>query len=562
MGSRLAQIVFDYWTAFWISGSALAAVCVLFAILHRLRVRKLEQIQFDLRVLVEQKSHAESHYRELFENATDAVFITDLDGNITELNHKAEALIGCAGPEARTLNLREFLPDSDAGAAVLEQWLNGEADASEQVEITGRSGERVPVEVSTRIIEEAGQPHAVQAIARDVRERAALERQLRQSQKMEAVGQLAGGVAHDFNNLLTVIRGNAELALETLPAGDPVADDIQQISQAADRASVLTRQLLAFSRKQVMRPRELEVNELLQSLQSMLERLIGEDYTIRSTYTADPSCIKADPGQIEQVLLNLVVNARDAMPDGGSIAIETSVVDANDLVQSPSGRAVRISVSDTGVGMAPETMARIFEPFFTTKEVGKGTGLGLSTVFGIVQQSGGHIEVRSELGKGTRFEMTWPQVEGNTIARNELDANAVLQTGTETVLLVEDDDAVRALASRVLRHAGYKLLEARDAQDAFSVARDYPQHIDLLVSDIVMPGVNGLVLARRLSMVRPSMRVLLMSGYTDDEILRRGLKEPGTAYLQKPFTPTVLASKVRAVLDLSETELHSAPAIA
>ncbi len=562
MALRLAEFVLDYWTALWVSGAAVAVLFLVFALFHRIRVRRLEQAQFELRVLVEQKSHSEGRYRELFDNATDAVFVTDLDGNITQLNRKAEALIGYDSAEARSLNLRAFLPDTDTGERILQQWLSGEADASEQIEIKSRTGETVPCEVSTRLIEEAGEPHAVQAIARDVGERVALERQLRQAQKMEAVGQLAGGVAHDFNNLLTVIRGNAELALESLEEGDPVVDDIQQISQAADRAAVLTRQLLAFSRKQVLQPRQLDLNEIMGGLQSMLQRLIGEDYVIRGTYTDKPVHIVADPGQIEQVMLNLVVNARDAMPNGGTITVETSVVDADGKVQSASGRAMRLTVTDTGVGMTPETQARIFEPFFTTKEVGKGTGLGLSTVFGIVQQSGGHIEVISEPGLGTTFQILWPAVAAASGAQSDVAAKVKQQRGSETILLVEDDDAVRALASGVLRRLGYQLLEARDAQDAFAVARDYPSNIDLLLTDVVMPGENGLVLSRRLSMARPSMRILLMSGYTDEEILRRGLREPGTAYLQKPFTPEGLGSKVRAVLDAVEAEPDAHSAIA
>jgi PAS domain S-box-containing protein len=562
MAQRLVEFMLDYWIALWVSGAAAAVLFLAFMLFHRIRVRRLEQIQFDLRVLVEQKSHSEGRYRELFDNATDAVFVTDLDGNITQLNRRAEALIGYEGAEARSMNLRAFLPETDAGARVRQQWLSGEADASEQIEITGRSGECVPCEVSTRLIEEAGKPHAVQAIARDVRERVALERQLHQAQKMEAVGQLAGGVAHDFNNLLTVIRGNAELALEALGDDDPVGDDIKQISQAADRAAVLTRQLLAFSRKQVLQPRQLDLNEILRGLQSMLQRLIGEDYSIQGVYTENPVLIVADPGQIEQVMLNLVVNARDAMPNGGTISVETSVVAANDKVQSANDRAVRISVSDTGMGMSRETQARIFEPFFTTKEVGKGTGLGLSTVFGIVQQSGGHIEVSSQPGVGTTFQILWPHVATPAFGQPDVAASAGRQGGTETILLVEDDDAVRALAGGVLRRLGYKLLEAREAQDAFAVARDYAERIDLLLTDVVMPGENGLVLSRRLNMVRPDMRILLMSGYTDEEILRRGLLDPGTAYLQKPFTPDTLGAKVRVVLDKADDEPHSRSAIA
>ena len=526
-------------TSLWIMGAMGVLLCLGFAVYHRRRMRQSLAREFELKVTIERKSHSEARYRELFENATDAVLVTDLSGNITELNRKAEVLIGYEGAEARQVNLRALLPDGAAGEQVLGKWLAGQTEASAPIEIRNRSGERVPIEVNTRIIEEGGHPRALQAIARDVRERVALERQLRQSQKMEAVGQLAGGVAHDFNNLLTVIRGNAALVLAALPAGTLRAD-VQQIDQAADRASVLTRQLLAFSRQEVVQPRKLELNEVLRGVQGMLQRLIGEDYLIQSTFST-PAFISADPGQIEQVLLNLVVNARDAMPNGGVIRWETSLVAGADQV--------RLSVSDTGVGMDCDTQARIFEPFYTTKELGKGTGLGLSTVFGIVQQLGGQIECVSAPGAGTTFIILLPRV-ASTAARDPGPTPApTLHGGTETILLAEDDDAVRTLASRVLRSAGYTVLETRDGQDALNVAHNHPYHIDLLLSDVVMPGMDGLVLSRRLSMSRPSVRVILMSGYTDDEILRRGLHQPGCAYLQKPFTPDSLAAKVRTVLD-------------
>ena len=553
MSLRLAQYVLEHWTPFLIPGSVAAALCLIFAIFHRIRVRRLELRQFDLRVLVEQKSFSEGRYRELFENATDAVFITDLNGVITELNRKAKTLIGYDEALSNAVNLRDLLPETEAGDRILQQWLIGQADATEQTEITSSSGERVPVEVSTRVIEEAGSPYAVQAIVRDVRERTALERQLRQSQKMEAVGQLAGGVAHDFNNLLTVIRGNGALVLDELRDDDPLREDVQQINQAADRASVLTRQLLAFSRQQVVRPHELDLNGLLHGMQSMMQRIIGEDYVIRSNCSEEPAQMVADPGQIEQVLLNLVVNARDAMTDGGTIVIETRLVEApRDM--AGSGRAVCLTVTDTGIGMSAETQARIFEPFFTTKEVGKGTGLGLSTVFGIVQQSGGQIECISEPGAGTSFRIYWPYIASRDGGTSDTIARIEMKRGTETILLVEDDDAVRSLTSRVLRRAGYYLLEARSGQEALAIAQSYQYHIDLLLSDVVMPGMNGVVLSRRLSMARPTTRLLLISGYTDDEILRRGLHENHIAYLQKPFTPDSLTAQVRATLDATPAE--------
>ncbi|MEX2284893.1 MAG: ATP-binding protein [Gemmatimonadota bacterium] len=550
-GSVAGSIPQAFWQKPWFEAAVAGGLLLLLSGFHRIRVRAMERRQFELMVLAEQRGHGEARYRELFENATDAVFTTDLDGNFTELNRKAETLIGYSRDTAG-LNLKQLLPESEETTRVLRHWLDGVAD-TERVDIITSTGERVPVEVSTRLVEDAGKAVGMQAIARDVRERDALERQLRQSQKMEAVGQLAGGVAHDFNNLLTVIRGNAELLMVELPVNDPARRDVEQINQAADRAAALTRQLLAFSRKQIVQPRELDVNELLSGLQRMLQRLIGEDFTILTLPSHEPAHVIADPGQLEQVLLNLVVNARDAMPSGGTITIETAMIDVdegpNAPVRSTTGRAVVLSVSDTGSGMDAATQARIFEPFFTTKEVGKGTGLGLSTVFGIVQQAGGQIACSSQPGKGTTFKTYLPYVTAQTVIDHSDENTASETAGHETILLVEDEDAVRALASRILRRGGYKVIEARHGQDALTAAHDHPYHIDLLLSDIVLPAMNGLVLSKRLGMSRPGLRVLLMSGYTDDEIVRRGLHEPGIAYLQKPFTPEVLATKVRAVLD-------------
>jgi two-component system cell cycle sensor histidine kinase/response regulator CckA len=552
---------------YWALAALGLLAAVVLAVCYRLRVNRLQRGIFNLMILVEQKGHGEARYRDLFENASDALFVTDLDGNLTELNRKAEALIGYDNATARTVNLRALLCVTPESERVVQRWLNGEADGSEQIEMLSRSGEPVPVEVSTRVIEEAGKAVGVQAIARDVRERQALERQLRQSQKMEAVGQLAGGVAHDFNNLLTVIRGNGALVLEELPEGDPIRHDVQQINEAADRASVLTRQLLAFSRKQLVQPRELDVNGLLHDLERMLQRLIGENFAIVTLVASEAAHVVADPGQLEQVVLNLVVNARDAMPDGGTITIETRLIALGDVPQtrihSQSGRLVSLSVTDTGIGMSAATQARIFEPFFTTKEVGKGTGLGLSTVFGIVQQSNGQIICTSQPGRGTTFEIVLPYVASAAPRRVGTDELAAAPAGTESILLVEDEDEVRTLTARVLRRAGYEVIEARHGEDALGVAQDYPYHLDLVLSDIVLPGMNGLVLSRRLSMSRPTLRVLLMSGYTKDEIVRRGIGEFGIEYLQKPFTPYSLAVKVRAVLDApASTCADQSPAVA
>jgi signal transduction histidine kinase/ActR/RegA family two-component response regulator len=386
-------------------------------------------------------------------------------------------------------------------------------------------------------------------------ERQALEAQLLQSQKMEAVGQLAGGVAHDFNNMLTVITGYSAILLETLDAADSNRGDIEEIKSAAERAAGLTRQLLAFSRKQVMQPRVIDLNsEVITGLEKMLRRLIGEDIELVATLDGNLGLVNADPGQLEQVIVNLAVNARDAMPDGGRLLIETANMElgsehAGRHIGVQAGRYVMLAVTDTGSGMSPETLARMFEPFFTTKEKGKGTGLGLATVYGIVKQSGGDIWVYSEPGQGTSFKIYLPLVEEpkSVVAAASPQANDY--GGTETILLVEDDETLRLLARRILQSRGYTVLEARDGEHALAICGRSETRIDLVATDAIMPKMNGRVLAERLAAQRPGVRVLFMSGYTDDDMLRRGIMDPRMAFLQKPFTPDALAKRVREVLD-------------
>jgi signal transduction histidine kinase len=386
-------------------------------------------------------------------------------------------------------------------------------------------------------------------------DRQALEAQLLQSQKMEAVGQLAGGVAHDFNNMLTVISGYSAILLETLDAADPNRGDIEEIRGAAERAAGLTRQLLAFSRKQVLQPRVVDLNsEVITGLEKMLRRLIGEDIELVTSLDGHLGLVNADPGQLEQVIVNLAVNARDAMPDGGRLVIETANMElgaehAGRHIGVKAGRYVMLAVTDTGSGMKPETMARMFEPFFTTKEQGKGTGLGLATVYGIVKQSGGDIWVYSEPGHGTSFKIYLPLVEEPKSAAVPASTKAHDYAGTETILLVEDDETLRLLARRILQSRGYTVLEARDGEQALAICGQPATRIDLVATDAVMPKMNGRVLAERLATLRPRLRVLFMSGYTDDDMLRRGIMDPRMAFLQKPFTPEGLAKKVREVLD-------------
>jgi two-component system cell cycle sensor histidine kinase/response regulator CckA len=391
--------------------------------------------------------------------------------------------------------------------------------------------------------------------AEEVAERKRLEAQFLQAQKMEAVGRLAGGVAHDFNNLLTAILGYADLAMSTLSPDAPVYKDIQEIQNAAQRASGLTRQLLAFSRRQIIAPRVIDLNELVLTLDNMLRRLIGEDIELRMLLAQDLGAVKVDPGQVEQVILNLVVNARDAMPRGGKLTIETGSVTLDDDYmrvhpEATSGDYVMVAMSDTGVGMTEEVKSHLFEPFFTTKEMGKGTGLGLATVYGIVKQSGGFIYVYSEPGKGTTFKIYLPRVKEPVTALPRAEEFRELPRGTETVLLVEDEPSVRELAARALRQQGYTVLEAASGKEALQLSKEYGEkEIHLLFTDVVLPQMSGKRLAERLKELRPQVKVLFTSGYADNAVVQHQVLEPGVEFLAKPFSPAVLARKVRQILD-------------
>jgi signal transduction histidine kinase/ActR/RegA family two-component response regulator len=393
----------------------------------------------------------------------------------------------------------------------------------------------------------------------------ASEEQLRQSQKLEAIGQLAGGVAHDFNNLLTVITGYSDLALMRLGKDDPIRLNVEEIKKAGERAASLTRQLLAFSRKQVLQPKLLKLNAIVADVDKMLCRLIGEDIDLLTVLEPSLGQIKADPGQIEQVILNLAVNARDAMPQGGKLTIETSNVYLdNDYVRKHApvrpGNYVMLAMSDTGTGMDTETQARMFEPFFTTKVQGKGTGLGLATVYGIVKQSEGSIWVYSEIGKGTSFKVYLPRVDDVAPIAAAPESLADLARGRETVLLTEDEEPVRRLTRVILEMNGYQVLEAAGGDEALSIYKQHQGRIDLIIADVVMPKMSGPELAQNLETLCPDIKVLYLSGYTDDAILRHGLLDREIAFLQKPFTAEALTRKVREVLDMThEKECITTP---
>ena len=488
-----------------------------------------------------------------------AVVATDPLGNVIFWNRFAEDLYGWTAEEAIGKHIQELTPAPflrEHAADIVERTAAGGSWTGEFL-IQGKSGKSFPTLLtSSPIRDDKGRILGLVGVSIDLTDRRSLEEQFRQSQKMDAVGRLAGGIAHDFNNLLTVIRLNTEIIIEGLDPADPRADDVKQIRSAADRASALTRQLLAFSRKQILQPRVLDLNTVVSSLEPMLQRLIGEDIIISATPGAR-GYVVADPGQLEQVLVNLVVNARDAMPDGGRITIETMNIELDENYTSEHspiipGRYIALAVGDTGIGMDKVTREHAFDPFFTTKEAGKGTGLGLATVYGIVKQSGGYVWIQSEPGLGSTIKVYLPEVSAAaafTSAAENTSTPKVVARGSETILLVEDEDAVRSLTCRILQKQGYRVLTAEDGRAAMRIATGEEGRIDLVLTDIVMPGLNGRGLVEKLTGVRPTIKSLYMSGYTDDDIVRRGFVEPSRSFLQKPFTSEVLIQTVRKVLD-------------
>ena len=460
------------------------------------------------------------------------------------------------GPGFEEWQERLHPDDREAANARLEAFL---ADPSKGYVSEFRLGHkdgtyRSIVSQASVVLDEDGKPARMLGSHVDVTDQRRSEKRIQQSQKMEAIGQLAAGIAHDFNNLLTVINGYSELLLEQAGADDPEADALREIGSAGARAQEMTRQLLAFSRQQVLEPQTLDLNGVVSDIAQLLRRVIGADVALETSLTNGIARIRADRGQLEQVLVNLAVNARDAMPNGGALTLETDLVVLDDqYVGGVSGLApgeyVLLAVSDTGIGMDEETQARIFEPFFTTKMAGKGTGLGLATVHGIVKQSGGHLAVYSEPEKGTTFKIYLPVMQQPAAAQTAPGPLAAMPQGTETVLLVEDEDSVRALTRAVLTRCGYTVLEAADGEQALELALAHGElPIDLLVTDVVMPRLGGPELVNRFQSIRPGMRVLYVSGYTDDAVVHHGVMADA-GFLQKPFTPAAFAQKVRNVLD-------------
>ncbi|MGC8834947.1 MAG: PAS domain S-box protein, partial [Armatimonadota bacterium] len=642
-----------------------AVVATIFDITERKRAEE------DLR-------ESERRFAELFDNASDVVYVHDLDGNILALNRAGEIITGYSREEALTMNISQVVAPEylQTVREMVDAKLRGQPRTTYEVQLIKKDGTRIFVEISSQIIYQNGKPFAVEGVARDVTERkkieaerdrlimalehsadaivitdadaniqyvnpaferitgysreevlgknprilksgkhgpefykgmwdtisrgdvwtgritnrkkdgslymerctissvrdssgqivnyvavkrditerVALEERLRQSQKMEAVGQLAGGVAHDFNNILTAISGYSDLLLRNLKDGDPKRTYAAEIKKASERAAALTQQLLAFSRRQVISPKVVNLNNVVKDMARMLERIIGENIDLVTLLSEDLWNVKVDPSQIEQVIMNLSVNAKDAMPNGGKLIIETANVHLDEeyaKIHAPlqPGPYVMLAVTDTGCGMDAETLSHVFEPFFTTKEKGKGTGLGLATVYGIVKQSDGYIWVYSEPGKGTTFKIYFPPVWEELSEEDTSEHPVSDLTGKETILLVEDETSVRQLLKNVLEMHGYKVLDAGNGEDALAAADEYEGDIHLLITDVVMPGMGGPALSEKLLQTRPNMKVIYMSGYTNDALLHRGDLKEGTVYLQKPFPLTSLAEKAREILN-------------
>ncbi len=486
------------------------------------------------------------------------VVLTDTNRVIEYVNKRFTEVTGFTLDEV-TGKTPDFLRIKHEGPKLYEQlWNTIQQGQIWQGEITShkKTGEKIYQDVTASpLFDEKGNISFYIAFLIEITERKKLEEEFRQSQKMEAIGRLAGGIAHDFNNLLTVIIGYSELMLAQISKKDPLYNRIQQIDKAGRRAESLTRQLLAFSRKQILQPKVLNLNQMISDMEKMLRRLIGEHIELQTDLSDELGNIKADPGQIEQVIMNLSINARDAMPEGGNLTISTEIFRHTEETivpnweEMPFGSYIRLNISDTGIGMDEEVKARIFEPFFTTKEKGKGTGLGLSTVYGIIKQSKGFIFVHSEKDRGTTFQIFFPQVTDQEAGEQESSEHIAELKGTETILLVEDEDSLRALALETLENAGYKVLTSEDGEQAITLALNYNNNIDLLLTDVVMPKLSGKKLAKAIKKIHPEILVLYMSGYTEDAIVHQGVLDHNTEFLPKPFKPTSLLKKIRSMLD-------------
>jgi two-component system, cell cycle sensor histidine kinase and response regulator CckA len=496
---------------------------------------------------------SEERYRLIAENTSDLISLLDQEGRFVYASPSYKCVLGYDPAELIGTSAFDLIHPDDL-AAVPEPWslLRPQGTGAATFRYRHASGAWLYLDASGAVVERPGGAYVVN-VSRDVTERKDLEARFRHAQKLESIGQLAGGVAHDFNNLLTAILGYAELGLELLPPDAPAYGDLEEIQKTAKRGAKLTKQLLAFARRQVIELQVLNLNDLILNMNNLLRRLIGEDIELVIRSTRDLWPIKADPNQIEQVIVNLAVNARDAMPKGGTLLIEIDNVPFDEEnerqnVGVTAGEYVMLAVSDTGAGMTEAIRQKIFEPFFTTKEPGHGTGLGLATCYGIITQHGGDIQVSSRLGHGTSFKIRLPRVDG-VASTLPTDSTEELPRGSETVLLVEDDRTTRALIARVLRHQGYRVLEAENGVEALHMAQELVEPIDLLLTDMIMPRMSGKALVEHFIQLYSRASVLFISGYADSTTAHQTALEPIAAFLQKPFSPAELARKVRAVLD-------------
>jgi two-component system cell cycle sensor histidine kinase/response regulator CckA len=513
---------------------------------------------------------SEASFRSVVEDAPYGIYRAGVSGEFLRVNPALQTMLGYESQEEllRASLSTNIFRDPREYEALMNQFLRVGDFKNVEVAWKKKDGTPITVHCSGRPVKnEDGAVAYLEVFAEDVTERRVLERQLHMAAKMEAIGRLSGGIAHDFNNLLGVIIGYSQVLKTGLGSGNPLYEHAEEVEKAGRRAASLTRQLLAFSRQQVLEPTILDLNALVSDAEKMLHRLIGEDVVLTTVLDEGLDRVKADPGQIEQIIMNLVVNSRDAMPQGGKVTIETSNFEMDktyvrDHAGSKAGRYVVLAVTDTGTGMDAETLAHIFEPFFTTKERGKGTGLGLATVYGVVKQSGGYIWVDSEPGKGAAFRVYLPRIEESVDAPVASAGPAQTSRGSETILLVEDAEPLRKLACKFLENSGYRVLTAADGEEAIQTAARERQPIHLLLTDVVMPGMNGRVLASQLGPRHPGMGVLYMSGYTDSFIAGHGVLEAGTHLLHKPFSEETLTRKVREVLDGSAPEAPVAAPVA
>ncbi len=530
----------------------------------RQRLQEMERSEQQRKRAEAALRESEKKFQQFYDEAPVGYHELDTKGRITRVNRKELEMLGYTAGEMLGKPVWNFFVEEDTTRHVTMAKLAGDVSFHDTFERTYRRKDGTTLSVLTqdRILrDKSRQIIGIRSAVEDITERRQTqealrksEEQLRQWQRVEAIGRLAGGVAHDFNNLLMTIKGCSELLLNAFDRRDPRREEVEEILKAGERATSLTRQLLAFGRRQVLQPQVLDLNSLVSNMDKMLRRLIGEDIQLVTVLDPELWSVKVDPGMVEQAVMNLAVNSRDAMPNGGKLTIETANIIhdeeyASRHVSMKPGYYVMVAVSDNGCGMDKETQSHLFEPFFTTKEKGKGSGLGLSTVYGIIKQSGGNIWTYSEPGQGTTFKIYLPRVEKTARVYKPKAKPSMVPGGTETILLVEDEEAVRTMVSKVLKNKGYTVLEAAHSKEAFEICEQNEGPIHLMVTDVILPQMSGRELAERLAPLLPEMKVLYMSGYPDNTIVQHGVLESGTAFLQKPFTLNALELKVREVLD-------------